>query len=156
MNPASFHHNSARLACVKHAASVRPEPGSNSSVQSFKLSELHCLFPCVSFFLCRFQGPRRSALAVSLRIIQLSAPLVKHFFHGIFHFFCVRQGLFRWIPQYVVVEPRAFSPRLWSGRLKFPCFSPPAPGKKPIKPSSAAGFSLFFSAGGSQAPGNML
>ena len=26
---------SARLACVKHAASVRPEPGSNSDVQSF-------------------------------------------------------------------------------------------------------------------------
>ena len=25
-----------RLACVKHAASVRPEPGSNSCVQSFK------------------------------------------------------------------------------------------------------------------------
>ena len=25
----------ARLACVKHAASVRPEPGSNSDVQSF-------------------------------------------------------------------------------------------------------------------------
>ena len=25
----------ARLACVKHAASVRPEPGSNSYVQSF-------------------------------------------------------------------------------------------------------------------------
>ena len=27
-----------RLACVKHAASVRPEPGSNSFVQSFPLS----------------------------------------------------------------------------------------------------------------------
>ena len=27
----------ARLACVKHAASVRPEPGSNSDVQSFTL-----------------------------------------------------------------------------------------------------------------------
>ena len=28
----------ARLACVKHAASVRPEPGSNSDVQSYILS----------------------------------------------------------------------------------------------------------------------
>ena len=28
----------ARLACVKHAASVRPEPGSNSYVQSFSHS----------------------------------------------------------------------------------------------------------------------
>ena len=27
----------ARLACVKHAASVRPEPGSNSYVQSLRL-----------------------------------------------------------------------------------------------------------------------
>ena len=26
-----------RLACVKHAASVRPEPGSNSDVQSFSV-----------------------------------------------------------------------------------------------------------------------
>ena len=26
-----------RLACVKHAASVRPEPGSNSDVQSFSI-----------------------------------------------------------------------------------------------------------------------
>ena len=32
----------ARLACVKHAASVRPEPGSNSDVQSFILSS-----PCL-------------------------------------------------------------------------------------------------------------
>ena len=28
----------ARLACVKHAASVRPEPGSNSDVQSYSSS----------------------------------------------------------------------------------------------------------------------
>ena len=33
----------ARLACVKHAASVRPEPGSNSDVQSF-IRHL-CLLP---------------------------------------------------------------------------------------------------------------
>ena len=35
-------HVPARLACVKHAASVRPEPGSNSDVQSFFLI---CCFP---------------------------------------------------------------------------------------------------------------
>ena len=29
------HHNSVRLACVKHAASVHPEPGSNSRVLIF-------------------------------------------------------------------------------------------------------------------------
>ena len=30
--------DSARLACVKHAASVHPEPGSNSYIKVFKLS----------------------------------------------------------------------------------------------------------------------
>src|SRR5207342_171725 len=29
---------SARLACVKHAASVRPEPGSNSPTKNWKIS----------------------------------------------------------------------------------------------------------------------
>jgi hypothetical protein len=29
---ASFQSNSARLACIRHAASVRPEPGSNSPI----------------------------------------------------------------------------------------------------------------------------
>ena len=38
-----------RLACVKHAASVRPEPGSNSDVQSFNLS--------VFLPLARFRAP---------------------------------------------------------------------------------------------------
>ena len=32
-----------RLACVKHAASVRPEPGSNSDVQSFPLRRPYSL-----------------------------------------------------------------------------------------------------------------
>ena len=32
-----------RLACVKHAASVRPEPGSNSDVQSFPLRRPYLL-----------------------------------------------------------------------------------------------------------------
>src|SRR6266498_2731480 len=31
----------ARLACVKHAASVRPEPGSNSPSEIVELSEAH-------------------------------------------------------------------------------------------------------------------
>src|SRR3712207_4741991 len=30
---------SARLACVKHAASVRPEPGSNSPTKTFRESK---------------------------------------------------------------------------------------------------------------------
>ena len=32
------HHNSVRLACVRHAASVHPEPGSNSQLKVFVLN----------------------------------------------------------------------------------------------------------------------
>src|SRR5690606_6062983 len=34
--------NPARLACVRHAASVRPEPGSNSPCSLFRLSSRSC------------------------------------------------------------------------------------------------------------------
>ena len=50
---------SARLACVRHAASVRPEPGSNSSVQSFISS-------CSSVFRASAQ-PLRNLLSLLLR-----------------------------------------------------------------------------------------
>ena len=46
----------ARLACIKHAASVRPEPGSNSPVKSFSHFSKVCLktrfIRCVSLFCC--------------------------------------------------------------------------------------------------------
>ena len=52
----------ARLACVKPAANVRSEPGSNSPIEMFEpLSNLRfdrvlvCSFPCFSLF--SFQGP---------------------------------------------------------------------------------------------------
>jgi hypothetical protein len=37
------HHAAARLACVRHAASVQSEPGSNSSInsQSYQISEMN-------------------------------------------------------------------------------------------------------------------
>ena len=35
MNTEAFLGFSARLACVRHAASVRPEPGSNSPFKTF-------------------------------------------------------------------------------------------------------------------------
>ena len=41
-----FHLNSVRLACVKHAASVHPEPGSNSLVKKF----LSCQFSLACHF----------------------------------------------------------------------------------------------------------
>ena len=47
---------SVRLACVKHAASVHPEPGSNSHVKRFEprqnffwLPKLYCFFKVCSF-----------------------------------------------------------------------------------------------------------
>jgi hypothetical protein len=45
----------ARLACVRHAASVRPEPGSNSQFKSFlcsfKINTKNCWFIYISFHL---------------------------------------------------------------------------------------------------------
>ena len=55
-------HVPARLACVKHAASVRPEPGSNSYVQS--LSSTHRLLALSS--------PKPIAFTISSRRFTLS------------------------------------------------------------------------------------
>ena len=47
----AFHKNHVRLACVKHAASVRPEPGSNSllKVRLLSLTFLHLNY-CFSLY----------------------------------------------------------------------------------------------------------
>ena len=47
----NFHKNHVRLACVKHAASVRPEPGSNSlfKVRLLSLTFLHLNY-CFSLY----------------------------------------------------------------------------------------------------------
>ena len=41
-----------RLACVKHAASVHPEPGSNSQIKMFDLFKIISLanYPCFLFY----------------------------------------------------------------------------------------------------------
>ena len=39
-----FHLNSVRLACIKHAASVHPEPGSNSRIKFIPLRRTSDLF----------------------------------------------------------------------------------------------------------------
>ena len=41
--------NFVRLACVKHAASVHPEPGSNSHIKKFFLSVLSDVYPLLFF-----------------------------------------------------------------------------------------------------------
>ena len=48
----NFHENHVRLACVKHAASVRPEPGSNSlfKVRLLSLTFLLHLNYCFSLY----------------------------------------------------------------------------------------------------------
>ena len=38
---------SAQLACIRHAASVRPEPGSNSHIH---MSKHFCLLVCLDLF----------------------------------------------------------------------------------------------------------
>ena len=45
-----FHKNHVRLACVKHAASVRPEPGSNSLLKVRLLSLTFCYTKLLFFF----------------------------------------------------------------------------------------------------------
>ena len=60
---------SVRLACVRHAASVRPEPGSNSPVNLFKV--------CDFFSLHELIGSNFSRLTSSLNsIMSLSATLL--------------------------------------------------------------------------------
>ena len=76
--------NPARLACVRHAASVRPEPGSNSSLNYLipafcgylhllKLSGIFLTFSTVQFSRTIF--PRRSSLKRQILIYQISLPL---------------------------------------------------------------------------------
>ena len=43
---------SVRLACVKHAASVHPEPGSNSLVWIFPQNQLQLVLPFYCLFVC--------------------------------------------------------------------------------------------------------
>ena len=40
---------SVRLACVRHAASVRPEPGSNSLLNPYSTHSLACFFPSLLY-----------------------------------------------------------------------------------------------------------
>ena len=81
-------HVSARLACVRHAASVRPEPGSNSSVQSFISSclsttqSLRNLLSLSAFLSVSFSRFIRCLSRASLRIITPSLFPVKLFFES--------------------------------------------------------------------------
>ena len=56
----NFHYNPVRLACVRHAASVRPEPGSNSqkmlSKQLFSRSNLFQVICSSKFYSRIFVG----------------------------------------------------------------------------------------------------
>ena len=98
-----------RLACVKHAASVHPEPGSNSLIKclmhsrqptSLVISRHYCLISfhskmncikkfsrivCVSLF--SYQGYSLSALCDSLFRLSHLEDLVKNFFQKFFEVF---------------------------------------------------------------------
>ena len=68
----------ARLACVKHAASVRPEPGSNSPLKSsdVSLSAPHRLFRVSRQELLRLEKSRQPSYLKesSTDIEELNAP----------------------------------------------------------------------------------
>ena len=91
----------ARLACVRHAASVRPEPGSNSYVQSFQSlrganrsvtvfsrSESDCFSLFILLYIVvkdrsplpRFRNPPAASLATTVIIIPAYPPFVNPFF----------------------------------------------------------------------------
>ena len=98
LKKASFLDSSVRLACIRHAASVHPEPGSNSP-----------LFVCLFFLRCRFQRlfflypdldrsfwidvsclvfKDRACLSASARLYYHSLPLcVNTFFYFFFIFY---------------------------------------------------------------------
>ena len=91
----------ARLACVRHAASVRPEPGSNSYVQSFQSlrganrsvtvfsrSESDCFSLFILLYIVvkdrsplpRFRCPQAASLATTVIIIPAYPSFVNPFF----------------------------------------------------------------------------
>ena len=99
--------NSVRLACVKRAASVRPEPGSNSlvklypnSLSRFMISVLHCRVFCIFQSLLDFlllvsskQFTRVLCFSLLFNFQDTVAPFLKcssiisHFFRFVKRFF---------------------------------------------------------------------
>ena len=63
----------ARLACVKHAASVRPEPGSNSPLKSFDVSPKAVSSTLLGVFTWQEWPPRMEAVLPKERQ-QISSP----------------------------------------------------------------------------------
>ena len=63
-----------RLACVKHAASVHPEPGSNSQIKMFDLFKIISLanYPCFCFLLFKERLLKVCSLNLLLEFSRLS------------------------------------------------------------------------------------
>ena len=61
-----------RLACVKHAASVRPEPGSNSPLKSIQIRH-HADVGCVSTRSIADQRPNAGSICQSIKGIELGS-----------------------------------------------------------------------------------
>ena len=85
-SPLIFRRRFVRLACIRHAASVHPEPGSNSpsshgehlALLCFHSSECQFLFYLTCF--CSVISVRLALLAECLFTIPLPFSLVKSFF----------------------------------------------------------------------------
>ncbi len=76
--------NSARLACIRHAASVRPEPGSNSPIKcltcSFQKTDENLMF---SLFFQRSLFSFQRSMSFSLSLLFSAATLI--IYHVLFH-----------------------------------------------------------------------
>ena len=87
-----------RLACIRHAASVHPEPGSNSPfAHLFLNARAFGFFVCVALFLfgidvsCsvfKDRFPRLAAPPLSARLYYHFSSLFVNTFITFFHFFC--------------------------------------------------------------------
>ena len=100
-SPLSIRRCFVRLACIRHAASVHPEPGSNSpfdlcSKRSLTFSFLICFFKEVSLllnwrFLVQFSKIEflRHTLVECHKIILFFLPSCNPFFHFFWYFFCL-------------------------------------------------------------------
>ena len=77
-----------RLACVRHAASVHPEPGSNSHIMVFSWTEfIFCRSPCAGIISLRFfLIPSGILRGLSIRILRFSwlSPEISFLFSWIF------------------------------------------------------------------------
>ena len=122
-----------RLACVKHAASVHPEPGSNSHVWMFVSSQnlLWLLIPKKQRFVPFVF--RRFLLFLRWSLVRASHPLEWKFieFSGLFHCLIIKVRFSLFTSDFVILSHRFQLVKYFFSKLfKFFCISFSKPFKK--------------------------